>query len=77
MDLLDLFVKVGYDDSDVESGIAGTSKKGKGFASTLSKGFGTVATAVGVVATGIAALATAGVKYNATMEVENPYPELD
>jgi len=68
MDLLDLFVKVGYDDSAVDSGIAGTSKKGSKLASALGKGFGVVTKAVGVISTGLVTLGTLGVKYNAQME---------
>ena len=68
MDLLDLFVKVGYDDSAVDDGIAGTSKKGSKLASALGQGFGVVTKAVGVISTGLVTLGTLGVKYNAQME---------
>lgn len=68
MNLLDLFVKVGYDDSDVDKGIEGTSKKGAKFGETLAKGFDVVTKAVGVISTGLVALGTAGINYNAQME---------
>lgn len=59
MDLLDLFVKVGYDDSDVESGIAGTSKKGKGFASTLGKSFKLAGAGIAAVSAAVVGISTA------------------
>lgn len=68
MTLMDLFVKVGYDDSAVDSGIKGTTGKGAKFGSVLAKGFSAITTAVGVVSTGLVALGTAGLKYNAQME---------
>ena len=62
MNLLDLFVKVGYDDKDVEKGIEGTSKKGAGFASKLGGVFGGVAKVVGAISTAAIALGGAFVK---------------
>lgn len=47
---MDLFVKVAYDDSDVEKGIEGTSKKGSSFAKGLGTAFRTVAVGVGAIA---------------------------
>ena len=68
MNLLDLFVKVAYDDKDVDKGIEGTVGKSGKFGQTLAKGFGAVTAAVGVISTGLIALGTAGLKYNAQME---------
>ena len=62
MNLLDLFVKVAYDDKDVEKGIEGTSKKGAGFAQTLGKAFGGAAKVVGAISTAAIALGGAFVK---------------
>ncbi|NCC84023.1 MAG: hypothetical protein EOM03_07840 [Clostridia bacterium] len=62
MNLLDLFVKVAYDDKDVDKGIEGTSKKGSGFAKNLSKAFGGAAKVVGAISTAAIALGTAFVK---------------
>lgn len=62
MNLLDLFVKVAYDDKDVEKGIEGTSKKGAGFASKLGGVFGGVARVVGTISTAAIALGGAFVK---------------
>ena len=62
MNLLDLFVKVAYDDKDVEKGIEGTSKKGAGFAATLGKAFGGAAKVVGAISTAAIALGGAFVK---------------
>lgn len=62
MNLLDLFVKVAYDDSDVDKGIEGTSKKGKGFAKTLSTAFKGTAAVVGAISTAVIAMGTAFVK---------------
>lgn len=50
MNLMDLFVKVAYDDSDVDKGIEGTSKKGSSFAKGLGTAFRTVAVGVGAIA---------------------------
>jgi phage-related protein len=47
---MDLFVKVAYDDSDVDKGIEGTSKKGSSFAKGLGTAFRTVAVGVGAIA---------------------------
>lgn len=62
MNLLDLFVKVAYDDKDVDKGIEGTSKKGAGFASKLGGVFGGVAKVVGAISTAAIALGGAFVK---------------
>ena len=59
---MDLFVKVAYDDKDVEKGIEGTSKKGAGFAATLGKAFGGAAKVVGAISTAAIALGGAFVK---------------
>jgi hypothetical protein len=62
MNLMDLFVKVAYDDKDVDKGIEGTSKKGKGFAKTLSAAFKGTAAVVGAISTAAIALGGAFVK---------------
>jgi hypothetical protein len=62
MDLMDLFVKVAYDDKDVDKGVEGTSKKGKGFAKTLSTAFKGTAAVVGAISTAAIALGGAFVK---------------
>ena len=62
MDLLDLFVKVGYDDSAVDSGISGTSKKGSSFAKTLGKSFKGAAAGVAAVSAAIVGISAAFVK---------------
>ena len=56
MNLLDLFVKVAYDDKDVDNGIEGTSKRGNGFAKTLSTAFKGTAAVVGAISTAATAL---------------------
>ncbi|MFA5424843.1 MAG: tape measure protein [Phycisphaerae bacterium] len=66
--LLDLFVKIGIDDKEAIGGIDKISQKGAGLGKVLAGGFKAVATAVGVISTGLVALGTAGVKYNAQME---------
>jgi hypothetical protein len=63
MNLMDLFVKVAYDDKDVDKGLKGTSEKSKGFAKSL----GGVAKVVGAVWAGASALGAAFVK--GTMDV--------
>ena len=62
MNLLDLFVKVAYADKDVDKGIEGTSKKGAGFAKTLSAAFKGTAAVVGAISTAAIAMGTAFVK---------------
>ena len=62
MNLMDLFVKVAYDDKDVDKGIEGTSKKGSGFAKTLGNAFKGTAAVVGAVSTAATALGGAFVK---------------
>ncbi|NCC04656.1 MAG: hypothetical protein EOM37_11590 [Proteobacteria bacterium] len=62
MNLLDLFVKVAYDDKDVDKGIEGTSKKGSGFAKTLGAAFKGTAAVVGAISTAAIAMGTAFVK---------------
>ena len=69
MNLLDLFVKVAYDDKEVEKGIEGTSKKGAGFASKLGGVFGGVAKVVGAIST--AAIALGGAFAKGTMDVSD------
>lgn len=59
---MDLFVKVAYDDSSVDKGIDGTSKKGSGFATKLGKAFKGVGAAVVAISTAAIALGTAFVK---------------
>jgi hypothetical protein len=62
VNLMDLFVKVAYDDKDVDKGIDGTSKKGAGFAKGLGKAFGGAAKVVGAISTAAIALGGAFVK---------------
>ena len=62
MNLMDLFVKVAYDDSAVDKGIDGTSKKGGTFATKLGKAFGGAAKVVSAISTAATALGTAFVK---------------
>src|SRR5574343_1414976 len=69
MDLMDLFVKVAYDDKDVDKGIEGTSKKGKGFAKTLGKAFKGVGAVVGAIST--AAIAVGGAFVKGAMDVSD------
>lgn len=69
MNLMDLFVKVAYDDKDVEKGIEGTSKKGAGFASKLGGVFGGVAKVVGAIST--AAIAVGGAFVKGAMDVSD------
>jgi len=69
VNLMDLFVKVAYDDKDVEKGIEGTSKKGAGFAQTLGKAFGGAAKVVGAIST--AAIALGGAFVKGAMDVAN------
>lgn len=66
---MDLFVKVAYDDKDVDKGIEGTSKKGKGFAETLGSAFGGVAKVVGIVSG--AAIAVGGAFVKGVMDVSD------
>ena len=62
MNLMDLFVKVAYDDKDVDKGIEGTSKKGAGFAKSLGAAFKGVGAVIGVISTAAIALGGAFVK---------------
>ncbi len=62
MNLMDLFVKVAYDDKDVDKGIEGTSKKGAKFAKALGTAFKGTAAVVGAISTAATALGTAFVK---------------
>jgi hypothetical protein len=75
MDLMDLFVKVAYDDKDVDKGIAGTSKKGKGFAKTLGKAFKGVGAVVGAIST--AAIALGGAFVKGAMDVSDYGSEIN
>ena len=69
VNLMDLFVKVAYDDKDVDKGIEGTSKKGEGFAKTLGKAFGGAAKVVGAIST--AAIALGGAFTKGAMDVSD------
>jgi len=62
MNLMDLFVKVAYDDKDVDKGIEGTSKKGAGFAKTLGAAFKGTAAVVGAITSAATALGGAFIK---------------
>ena len=54
MDLLELFVKIGVDDSGLDSGLSNAESKASGFGSKVGKVFGTVAKV------GVAAMAAIG-----------------
>lgn len=59
---MDLFVKVAYDDSSVDKGIEGTSKKGGTFASKLGKAFKGAGVAIGAITSAATALGGAFIK---------------
>ena len=75
MNLLDLFVKVAYDDKDVDKGIEGTSKKAEGFASKLGGVFGGIAKVVGAIST--AAIAVGGAFVKGAMDVSDYGSEIN
>lgn len=75
MNLLDLFVKVAYDDKDVDKGIEGTSKKGAGFAKTLSAAFKGTAAVVGAISS--AAIALGGAFVKGAMDVSDYGSEIN
>ena len=72
MNLLDLFVKIGVDNSDVDKGFSETSSKAESLAGKLKGGLATAAkvgaAALAAAATGVAALTKASIDQYAEYE---------